>query len=294
MEKQGFKEGDHGYVPSNDMAHYNKSSEVDLTDEGLKAAWDRVTKDQKKDKTTWCGFGFEDKEASTKLVCLGTGEGGLSELKKKLHEWSNKIIFGAFAVHCTDKEHGSPVPRPKFVSFVYAGAGVSEYDRAAVNFQKGKVRPFFGSVHLSLDMRGPEIDTLYVLLSLPPLPQNLLLLLPHTLGKTHPRHLQVHIQGDHEADGHGLRRAQAFPLRSPRTTPLLLCCCFPFCRLSVFCRSSKLLLPRPSLTTALARLPNDAPRARPPRTDFLDGTEIPVKEVRAAAGDEEESDEDFD
>jgi hypothetical protein len=30
-----------------------------------------------------------------------------------------------------------------------------------VNFQKGKVRPFFGSVHLALDFRGNEIETLY-------------------------------------------------------------------------------------------------------------------------------------
>lgn len=159
---QGFKAGNHGYVASDIKSSSEKSSEVDLSDESLTAAWKDVTND--KTPTNWCAFGFTDSEKSTKLVAIGSGSGGYSQLKSKLlsSEWNSKVVFGAFRVHCTDRVvDNSGTVRPKFVSFTNIGSTVKEYDRAAANFQKGKVRPFFGGTQLALDMRGTEIESLY-------------------------------------------------------------------------------------------------------------------------------------
>jgi len=160
MAQQGFKAGSHGYVASDAKTSSEKSSEVDVSDESLGVAWKDVTND--KTPTNWCAFGFTDSEKSTKLVCVGTGGGGYTELKGKLLSWSSRVVFGAFRVHCTDRiVDNSGTVRPKYVFFTNIGSSVKEYDRAAVNFQKGKVSRFFGSTQLTLDMRGNEVETMY-------------------------------------------------------------------------------------------------------------------------------------
>jgi len=160
MAQQGFKAGSHGYVASDAKTSSEKSSEVDVSDESLGVAWKDVTND--KTPTNWCAFSFTDSEKSTKLVCVGTGGGGYAELKGKLLSWSSRVVFGAFRVHCTDRiVDNSGTVRPKYVFFTNIGSSVKEYDRAAVNFQKGKVSRFFGSTQLTLDMRGNEVETMY-------------------------------------------------------------------------------------------------------------------------------------
>lgn len=154
--KTEFKEGTHGYVPPEANKTYSKTAEVDMTDATLTEAWKDVTND--KSDTNWCAFGFESDD-SNKLVSAGTGKGGYAECAKSLAGWRNKVLFGAFRVLCTDKLNGAAGSgRPKYVSFVCVGDSVPEFVRAAVNFQKGKVRPFFGSTHLSLDFRSNELS----------------------------------------------------------------------------------------------------------------------------------------
>mmetsp|Transcript_37062 Transcript_37062/g.72801 ORF Transcript_37062/g.72801 Transcript_37062/m.72801 type:complete len:209 (+) Transcript_37062:24-650(+) len=158
VKHEEHKVGTHGYVPPEANKSFEKSDDVDLSDASLTTAWKDVTND--KTEANWCAFSFES-GSSSKLVTIGTGSGGFTEVKKSLSGWKSNVVFGAFRVLCTDKLNGAVGSgRPKFVSFVCVGDGVPEYVRAAVNFQKGKVRPFFGSTHLSLDFRGAELSGL--------------------------------------------------------------------------------------------------------------------------------------
>lgn len=152
-----------GYVGAQKLENKTKSLEIDISAPELAEAWKSVTAD--KQPNNWCAFTYADADKSDTLVVASQGEKGFSELKSYLaNDCGSKVVFGAFRVECSDREHsggGGGVARPKFVSFCYVGGSVSEYDRAGSNFQKKKIATIFSSVHMTMDLRGNELDDLF-------------------------------------------------------------------------------------------------------------------------------------
>ncbi|UJR15567.1 hypothetical protein I4U23_002505 [Adineta vaga] len=79
------------------------------------------------------------------IVLRGKGSGGLSEMKRKLHD--NQIYVGVVRVRAVD-EYGSH--RAKFVYINYVGANVPTLRAARASTQRSDFERFFHGYHIQI------------------------------------------------------------------------------------------------------------------------------------------------
>ncbi|UJR15566.1 hypothetical protein I4U23_002505 [Adineta vaga] len=113
---------------------------VDLSGEDFQEAWQDVRNDTS--NTNWILLAYGDKG---EIVLRGKGSGGLSEMKRKLHD--NQIYVGVVRVRAVD-EYGSH--RAKFVYINYVGANVPTLRAARASTQRSDFERFFHGYHIQI------------------------------------------------------------------------------------------------------------------------------------------------
>jgi len=124
---------------------------VNIADPALSQAWNNLT--TKDGDKTWILFGFSD-EKSNVLVPIGSGSGGIDELKTQLDE--NAIQYGAFRVVGVDDRETTVSRRAKYVWFSYIGKNVSVLRKARVSVQKPEVAKLFPGAGLTLELTSAD------------------------------------------------------------------------------------------------------------------------------------------
>jgi Cofilin/tropomyosin-type actin-binding protein len=153
------KQVEHGYGYAGDknerISERALPKEPDMSGASLAAAWKKVSSDGSPED--WVVFHFEDPAASAELSVYATGAKGLAELRACLtaQDAGGKVLFGALRVAACS----AGLRRPKFVYFSFVGASVHELQRAQANPLKRKVQAFFGSVQLTEELSGNEIES---------------------------------------------------------------------------------------------------------------------------------------
>jgi len=115
--KKGFLAGLFSRSPKNIKTSTSEAAEIP---EELKKQWNEFT--TPKSSLTWVLMGYPDNK-SRKAIIVGTGKGGLAELKTKLD--SEAVQFGAFRVEAVDQAS----KRAKFVGFTLVGPKLSPSQR---------------------------------------------------------------------------------------------------------------------------------------------------------------------
>jgi len=132
---------------------FYKTDDIDDSDPELKAAIKSVT--DSKNPNNWCVLGFAGE--TERLEVVGTGTGGLKELKTKMKDWNSRVLFGTLLVVGVDVRNNVISRRDKFVHFSYVGTAVPELVKARSNFQKNKIRNMFGSVTMTMELHGGRL-----------------------------------------------------------------------------------------------------------------------------------------
>lgn len=127
------------------------SADINMGDPAILAAWGSVTRDGSPDN--W--FLIAPKAGSrSDLEVVGTGSGGLEELKNHLDD--SRIQFGIIKVFGVDEKETTTSRRAKYVFITYIGERVSVLVKARVSVQKGQITPSFHGVQAYLDFSGKD------------------------------------------------------------------------------------------------------------------------------------------
>jgi len=120
-------------------------SMADVSDSELKAAYEDVRTDAS--ETNWVVFGYE---GNTKIVKVGSGSGGLEELKAVLAD--DQVQYGYLRVVSGDSES----KRAKFVFISWVGEKVGPLKRAKVSVHKANVKSIIQSFGVEIHAEKQE------------------------------------------------------------------------------------------------------------------------------------------
>jgi len=99
--------------------------------------------------TNWVLFGYEDAKAQ-KIVSLGKGSGGITELASHLQD--DIVAYGL--VRKTDQIDDSTTVKFAFINFL--GDNVPRMQRARVSVQQGAIKDFLGQFHVDINASTKE------------------------------------------------------------------------------------------------------------------------------------------
>ncbi|BFZ05739.1 hypothetical protein BsWGS_08778 [Bradybaena similaris] len=119
-----------------------KGAEVDILPEVYEAVA-RVRSDA--DPLTWMVAGYVDANPKGPLECMGSGDGGLDELKRCLQD--NLPMYGLFRVTHTDADDITTV---KFVYIAWVGTKVKPVTKAKISTHKGTAEEIFCPAHVTV------------------------------------------------------------------------------------------------------------------------------------------------
>jgi len=121
-------------------------------DESLQAQYKEVA--DLKSETNWCLYEIEGDGKKKNLVSVGTGTGGVEELRTKLDD--SKVQFGAFQVYGVDQQQSLASKRSKVVWFTWVGKSVGVLAKAKVSVQKPDVAKLFEGAALALELSNAD------------------------------------------------------------------------------------------------------------------------------------------
>uniref|UniRef100_A0A0B6YA28 Coactosin-like protein n=1 Tax=Arion vulgaris TaxID=1028688 RepID=A0A0B6YA28_9EUPU len=119
-----------------------KGAEVEILQEVFEAV-SKVRSDV--DPVMWMVAGYKDANPKGPLQCMGSGDGGLDELKRCLQDVLP--MYGLFRVSHKDADDITTV---KFVYIVWVGTSVKPMTKAKISTHKGTAEEVFCPAHVTL------------------------------------------------------------------------------------------------------------------------------------------------